>query len=395
MATATKVKVRKADIAAIRERAKRDNSPRWDGHESWSTQEYSQKWHEAMKYYNENSSPKDLKPNVIDWMAKNGYSKKDIAKFKASKDWRCSITLGAIVTCLMRGMPSQRDDFNRGKDVIHWVRESISNVLKTVGSVDDTEEKPESTIVKQATVQDYISEQCSEICQEFDEAIDKWIINPDEFNHREFSVINLLKGKGTKASHARMIKGFYSLEYQNLKEYISGEGDEQLKEAYGHVSRKNAKKLIDFFESINTACDQIAAESKVLRKPRVKKVKPAEEIVKGMKFKISDDKLGIASVPATSLLGATMAVVYNTKTRKIGFYLSKTSEGLCVKGTSIINFTESSFQKTLRKPDVQLKEFKEQNTQKRFQTWFEKIKSTEIKQNGRINGDIVILKIFK
>ena len=55
-----------------------------------------------------------------------------------------------------------------------------------------------------------------------------------------------------------------------------------------------------------------------------------------------------------------------------------------------------SFQKTLRKPLEQLKEFKEQNTQKRFEVWFDKnVKTTETALNGRFGPDTVILKVFK
>jgi hypothetical protein len=50
----------------------------------------------------------------------------------------------------------------------------------------------------------------------------------------------------------------------------------------------------------------------------------------------------------------------------------------------------------LRKPPEQLKEFKEQNTQKRFETWFSKsVKTTETLLNGRFNEDTIILKVFK
>ena len=101
-------------------------------------------------------------------------------------------------------------------------------------------------------------------------------------------------------------------------------------------------------------------------------------------------------MPPAQLIGAQNAVVFNTKTRKIGYYISTSSAGLTVKGTSLINFTEKSSQKTLRKPEVQLKEFKEQNTQKRVENWFTKnVKTTETVLNGRLNEDIVILKVFK
>jgi DNA-directed RNA polymerase beta' subunit len=144
-----------------------------------------------------------------------------------------------------------------------------------------------------------------------------------------------------------------------------------------------------------SACDQIIGEAKLLKKPRAKKVKPAEELVKKVKFKATDDKLGITSVPPAQIIGAQAAVVYNTKTRKIGLYVAKTSAGLAVKGTSIDNFTDKSTQKTLRKPEVQLREFKDQNTQKRVETWIKNIKATEIVLNGRVNAEVMILKVFK
>ena len=132
-----------------------------------------------------------------------------------------------------------------------------------------------------------------------------------------------------------------------------------------------------------------------MKKPRAKKVKPAEELVKKIKFKMTDDKLGVTSVPAAGLIGAQAAIVYNSKTRKIGMYISKTSAGLNVKGTSIIDFTDKSIQKTLRKPVEQLKDFKLQNTQRRVETWLSAIKATDTALNGRMNADIMILKVFK
>ena len=206
----------------------------------------------------------------------------------------------------------------------------------------------------------------------------------------------MLRGKGCKAAHARYIKGFYENSYNDLIELSSGNADPQLREAYSHLPRKNVRKLIEFHELVRTACDQLAAEAKVLKKPRAKRVKPVEELVKNLKFRVSEDKLGIASVPPAQIVGAQALVVYNTKTRKIGYYISKTSTGLGVKGTTITEYTEKSNQKTLRKPVDQLKEFKEQNTLRKFESWYEKsIKTTETSLNGRISPDIILLKVFK
>jgi hypothetical protein len=162
------------------------------------------------------------------------------------------------------------------------------------------------------------------------------------------------------------------------------------------LPRKNVRKLIEFYESIVLACDQIAAEAKVLKAPRKKKIKPAEDLVKRLKFLKSDDALSIVSVPPAQIIGAQSMFVYNVKTRKIGHYIALNSQGFSVKGTTVTDFTDKSVQKTLRKPAEQIKAFKEMNTQKRMQTWFEKeVKTTEIKLNGRFNEEVVILKVYK
>jgi len=208
--------------------------------------------------------------------------------------------------------------------------------------------------------------------------------------------VSLLRGKGAKPAHARFIKTYYSRSYEELQELASGNADEQLKEAYSHLPRKNVRKLIEFYEAIVSACEQIAAEAKVMKAPRKKKIKPAEELIKKLKFLKSDDNLGIVSVPPVQIVGAQSMFVYNVKTRKIGHYIALNSQGFGVKGTTVTDFTDKSVQKTLRKPAEQIKSFKEMNTQKRMQTWFEKeVKTTEIKLNGRFNEDVVILKVYK
>jgi hypothetical protein len=352
-----------------------------------------------MDWYRLECTDKSLKPKVIDWMGRNGYEKDDIQAFKKTKDSRCSSTVGAIAANLIKGMPVQRADFNQGRNTETWLREQIAKVINDgKDDIDDSAEvvvKVEKPVVYVPTIQDRLRDAAGDMSEEIDYAIDSWITDPDSFDPKAFKVTNLLRGKGAKAAHARFIKAYFKRGHEELLELASGNADEQLREAYSHNSRKNVKKLIEFYDSVMTACDQIAAEAKLTKKPRAKKIVPAEKLVAKLKFKASDDKLGVTSVPPAQVVGAQGAVVYNTKTRKIGIYVSLNSSGLIVKGTSIGNFTEKSTQKTLRKPDVQLKEFKDQNTQKRIETWFKNIKATEVALNGRINADIMILKVFK
>lgn len=391
-------KLQKESIA-IRQNKGRDASPKWDGAADWDSEQFIRHYYRAMEWYRLEKSNKDLKPSVINWMSVNGYSKKDIADFKRTKDSRCGLTMGSIAACLLKGMPESHLGFNNGKNSADWLRKQIAIVIEAGKSDVDEEaaadDKKEAKLAAPViTIQDRLRDAASDMSEELDAAIDKWITDPEAFNPKEFKVVNLLKGKGAKSAHTRFIKNYFTRGHAELLELASG-ADEQLREAYKHISRKNVKKLIDFYESIMAACEQITAEQKVLKKPRAKKVKPAEQLVAKLKFLIKDDKLGIVSVPPAGIIGAQTAVVYNVKTRKLGVYISKSYEGLNVKGTSLIDFSDKSFQKTLRKPAEQIKEFKEQNTAKRVETWFGKIKSVETKLNGRMSADIVILKVFK
>ena len=393
-----KVKKEKVTSVSIRENAKRDHSPKWDGAEIWTGEQFLRHFQFAMRYYRMESSGKELKPKVIDWMGRNGYDRDGIKEFKDTRDSRCQLTVGAIAACLIKGMPEVHPEFNDGRSTAAWLRAEIAKIVDD-GKWDEAPEEEVKAVKTAAPVfniQDRIREQAGEMSEEIDAAIDAWIMDPDAFDPKAFKIVNLLKGKGAKAAQARYIRGFFTKGLEELQELASGQADEQLKEAYKHNSRKNVNKLIEFYNSVMAACEQIAAEAKVLKKPRAAKVKPAEELVKKLKFMLSDTKLGITSAPPATIIGSQGVVVYNTKTRKIGYYIAKSSSGLSVKNSSITEFTDKSTQKTLRKPPEQIKEFKEQNTQKRFETWFVKnVKTTETLLNGRFNEDTIILKVYK
>lgn len=394
MATASK----RITSQSIRENAKKDHSPKWDNANTWSGPQFKAHYRDAMSYYNLNFSGKDLKPKVLEWMAHVKYDKKLIAAFKKTKDWRSNLTMGAIASCLLRGMPAVHAGFNEGRDTSAWLRKEIEIIIEE--GKDDievvAEDKTKTVAAPTPNIQDRIREQAVQMSEELFDAVENFIEDAEKFDPKAFKIVNLLRGKGAKAAHARYIKSFFVSHYNELMELSSGNAHEQLREAYKHRPRKHVKKIVEFYETLFAACEQISAEAKVLKKPRAKKIKPAEDLVKKIKFKVSDDKLGITSVPPSGIVGAQGVVVFHTITRKIGYYIAKTSAGLSVKGASIIEFTEKSVQKTLRKPAEQIKEYKEQNTQRRFEAWFTKsVKTTETALNGRLNEDIIILKIYK
>ena len=129
--------------------------------------------------------------------------------------------------------------------------------------------------------------------------------------------------------------------------------------------------------------------------------KSAQKLVEKLKYCKADEKFKVASISPEDLVKANELWIFNRKTRKIGKYVAKNiaplgqqreGTGLSVKGTSIIGFDETlSIQKTLRKPEQQLKEFKDCGKVK-LRKFLEDIKTTDTKLNGRCNPDTVLLK---
>jgi hypothetical protein len=78
----------------------------------------------------------------------------------------------------------------------------------------------------------------------------------------------------------------------------------------------------------------------------------------------------------------------------LGKYVAADFSDLGVKGASITGYDETkSVQKTLRKPEEQLKAFKAAG-KVALRKFLEDINSVDAKMNGRLNEEIVLLKVL-
>ena len=391
MATTTKAK--KASIA-IRENAKRDYSPKWDGCENWSESQFLRYFHSAMQYYRMESNNKELKAKVIDWMGKNGYDRATISAFKKTKDNRCGTTVGSIAACLLRGMQSCRLDFNQGRDTATWLGAEIAKVIaEGKDDIDDSapvEVKASGPVI---TIQERVRDAAMLMTEELENAYEVFQLDPEGFDPKAFKVLNLLKGKGSKAAHARIIRDFYARDLAELEELAGGKADDQLKEAYGHRTKKQIKAFIAFLKEIESACTMLMEEAKINRAPRKAKVVSKDKLVAKLKYLKSNEPLKLVSINPADIIGAKELWTYNTKNRKLGKYVASDFHDLGVKGTSITGFDEvKSVQKTLRKPVDQLKEFKAAG-KVQLRKFLEDINAVDTKMNGRINAEIMLLKV--
>ena len=396
--SAGKTRVTKKQVIAHRTKAAKDFSPVWDGCETMTADQFHRHFKKAMDYYRLEADSKSFKPAVLKWMATVGCTKEDITAFKKTKDNRCNSTMGAIASCLLRGMPAQRADFNEGRDTAAWLRTSIVEVIAHgKDDIDEevaaAEKEANKKDVYTPTIQERVRESAMRMTEEIENAIESFQADPENFDPKAFKVLNLLKAVEAKAAHTRIIREFYAKDLAELEELASGKADEQLKEGYSHRSRKQIKNLIAFYQEVMAACTMLGQEAKVNRKPRAKKAVPAEKIVAKLKYKKTDEPLKLVSISPSDIIGSGELWIFNTKTRKLGKYVAAEFQTLGVKGTTITGFDEfKSVQKTIRKPEEKLKEFKAAG-KIALRKFLEDINATDTKMNGRINEETILLKV--
>ena len=395
--TSTKTRVTKKQVIAHRTRAVKDTSPTWEGCENWTGDEFHRHFRRAMDYYRLESDIKSYKPVVVRWMESVGCAKQDIAAIKKVKDNRINTTMGAIAHCMLRGMTPQRADFNNGRDTAAWLRNRIVEVIaEGKDDIDEEAEKAKEAnkpAVYTPSIQERVRDAAYAMTEELEDAYESFQTDPDNFDPKAFKIVNLLRGKGVKAAHARIIKEFYARDLAELEELASGKADEQLREGYSHRSRKQIKNFIVFLQEIESACKMLMEEAKVNKKPRAKKAVPAEKVVAKLKYLKTFEALKLVSINPADILRAKELWVYNTKTRKLGKYVTTEFSELGVKGTTITGFDEhNSICKTIRKPEEKLKEFKAAG-KVALRKFLDDINATDTKMNGRINEDTILLKV--
>jgi hypothetical protein len=115
------------------------------------------------------------------------------------------------------------------------------------------------------------------------------------------------------------------------------------------------------------------------------------------KVKNLDADTNIVGLSPALLVGNTSALLYNTKNRKAMYYVASEGNELNIKGTYITGYDEkASFGKTLRKPKETFSKILHNANPKRIAEVLGKyINGKQHELNGKLNKDIIIIKVFR
>jgi len=151
--------------------------------------------------------------------------------------------------------------------------------------------------------------------------------------------------------------------------------------------------MLNTMELIFSDLDKLKVANKATKIPRAKKPKASDVQIKNLKYKTEDIDNKVSSINPVMIPGKEVLFVYNIKSKKLIQYVTNSTKGFEIAGTTIKNVCEEqSRATTLRKPDEMLpivlsKSIKQIDKQ----VW--DVVTTKINiPNGRINNDCILLR---
>ena len=366
--------------------------PTWDTERALKMEdsEFDHHMRVSLRYYNYFYSSKELKKYLVEWLKQTaGVAHKldaaTITRFAKSTDGYTPLTAPALIKAHSKGMPLREREI---KYIIGAVTKALALDDADVKVVEVVADKTKPA-VKVPTIQDRMNEIMKTHILHFEELEDSLYegatVDPKAYEY--------LSGKAVPQAMLGKIQAVFERRYAEITEAKTTD-DEDLKEAYSYMKAADYKRYDAFYTKLFDGIAQYGQVKRATKKAAVRKPPQKEKLVAKLKYAKNDTANKLVSISPVDIIGATELWVYNTKTRKLGKYVAEDMGGaLGVKGTAITGFNESkSVQKTLRKPELQLKEFLAAGKIE-LRKFLDNIKATDIKLNGRINVDTVLLKV--
>jgi len=343
------------------------------------------KFANAFQWYNYHYGKKDAKDMIATYLEIN-HRKPDAKLIRGIPDSQIRLTPGWVCRMATMGLV-----LNEHEQCI--LDEQISLMLKSKQEVKKAAATDEETAVAKLTIQDHLREKASECAGELEGMFDDFITAGAKMS-ADFKPIALIRGMNISTQMIPNITRVWDLRLAEFNEVLTG-NDEQLVEGYSHLSKAQLKQCVKFCETVLQDCASYISIKKVERKPRAKKAVSPERQSRGFKYLKEFTELNLKSENPAKLVGASEAWLYDTAKRKLIHVMADAHLGtFTVKGSAIIAFdTLTTMQKTLRKPEEQLKAIMS-GGKPAMRKSFGEIKATETKFTGRGNENLIILKAW-
>jgi len=225
----------------------------------------------------------------------------------------------------------------------------------------------------------------NDLVSQIDEQIDLCIQNNcvSKFDMSQWAKRNPTLTSDIQATIQRRVQKLYD-------EVVLSASDPDLAEAYSYLTNRKKRDFLAFLSGILST--KVEKASRKPSGPRKTKAKTPDKLVKSLKYLQSFEELKLTSVDPKEIVGATSLWVYNTKYRILTNYVS--DSGLSIKGTTLLNISDASVGKKVRKPECLVPLIPSMGKVP-LKKVMDNLTTNDITPTGRINTDTVILRASK
>jgi hypothetical protein len=326
----------------------------------------------ALTWYNSQCTSNDARKYVETYL-KNTNRLIELKKFKRVPDAWINTT-GAWV---MR-MTSQFGNLI-GETDIEFANKKLAESLLHAKA----EEKIEIIDEQKVSVQDRVRGRGNDIVGDIEEMIDKGEV---------FSLYDWLRKKEIPALYSNIIIEYYAPWLDELLEAMEGNND-QLKEAYAHMSKKQLKERVLFFNTLLEDAEKYAGVVKKTRAPRKPRIVSVEKKIENLKFQKENTEFKIASINPEKIIGAQELWTFNTKYKIVTVFRAIDRGGLQINRSSIIGFDpNTSFSKSAGRSAEAIVQKIQSSGKLVLRKLMDEIKTDKVLQE-RINENTIIMRV--
>lgn len=275
------------------------------------------------------------------------------------------------------------DILNRKQNVPPVVKKKLDDHIKALMKI-----KIERTVQNEETNSDPFKEDRGDfVIADIEDMIDA--------KNFDASLYDYLNGNSIPKIYCGKIADHYVRLQEELEAAVN-KTDKEIVEAYSAYSRKELKDMFKFINSVMDDLERYAENKKKERKPRAKKAKSADDILKFMEPCKEDKELRIVSIDKNRILISSELWVYNIKYGTLVHFVAEDGKNLGVHRSSIINYDKdkSTAKKVGRKAAEAIALVLNPSKKERKKA-FDLVNTNTLDIPDRINNNVVLLNSAK
>lgn len=211
-----------------------------------------------------------------------------------------------------------------------------------------------------------------------------------ELNTQDIKFFEIFAAANLARSQAAILSPIYK---EELNEMIAN------KEELPRKKQAQQQILIDFAQARQEALEAWAtggSVKKTQQKTSAKKTQRRSAVnASTLKYKKNDDSLKLVSIDPQQIIGASTLIMYNTKYRQLTILRAADSDGLSIKGTTILNVDEKASETKRAGRDINSLREMASSTKTQVAKIFQSINSQLLEVRTRTSDEVILIKAFK